>query len=69
MRRSIALILVALVLVALASLVAIYGIWLVATPDADGGRRPFGLMMIALAGVISFTGAALLWASSRRRVA
>jgi hypothetical protein len=26
-----------------------YGLWLVATPDYDGGRRPVGVMVLALA--------------------
>jgi hypothetical protein len=26
-----------------------YGLWLVATPDYDGGRRPVGAMVLALA--------------------
>ena len=34
--------LVALILIA-------YGVWLVATPDYDGGRRPVGTLVLALA--------------------
>ena len=65
MRRR--LLLPALLFVAVALPVAVYGLWLVATPDADGGRRPFGLMVSGIAVAVVLIGARLAWASSPRR--
>jgi hypothetical protein len=39
---------VAAFLVALLFFIA-YGVWLVATPDYDGGRRPVGALVLGLA--------------------
>jgi hypothetical protein len=50
-------------IVVVAVLLGIYGIYLIATPDADGGRRPFGVMMGISALVAAVIGSWLIWAS------
>ena len=42
-----------------------YGAWLVATPDADGGRRPFGFMVLFFCLVVVLIGCALLLSGKR----
>jgi hypothetical protein len=41
--------LVALAAFLVALLFIAYGVWLVVTPDYDGGRRPVGALVLALA--------------------
>ncbi len=52
-----------LTVTAAAVLLGIYGIWLIATPNYDGGRRPFGVMMTISAVVAAAIGSWLVWAS------
>ncbi|HEX3453726.1 MAG TPA: hypothetical protein VHS03_03805 [Gaiellaceae bacterium] len=45
-----------------------YGIWLVATPDEDGGRRPFGIIVLFLCLVAAIVVAAFtLFGHAARR--
>jgi hypothetical protein len=37
-----------------------YGVWLVATPDYDGGRRPVGALVLGLAVPLSLVSLAVL---------
>ena len=37
----------------LLALAMVYGVWLLATPDADGGRRPVGGLIVAGAALVS----------------
>ena len=39
---------IALVALSVALLLGSYGLWLVATPDYDGGRRPVGAIVLGL---------------------
>jgi hypothetical protein len=47
-----------------ALLFSAYGVWLVVTPDYDGGRRPVGALVLGLA-VPLLLGS--IWALSRQR--
>jgi high-affinity Fe2+/Pb2+ permease len=47
-----------------ALLLGAYGVWLVATPDYDGGRRPVGTLVLVLAAPL-LLGA--IWALNRQR--
>jgi heme/copper-type cytochrome/quinol oxidase subunit 4 len=51
---------------AVALLSGVYGIWLVTTPDYDGGRQAVGAMLTAFAAVIAVVAVAIVWASRRR---
>jgi len=45
-----------------------FAVWLVATPDYDGGRRGFGLILLIGWGAVAvLLGAAFLWARAERR--
>jgi hypothetical protein len=45
-----------------------YGVWLLATPDYDGGRQAVGGMIVAAAGlVVVFSGIVYALARARRR--
>ncbi len=37
-----------------------YGVWLVVTPDYDGGRRPVGALVLALAIPVSLVAVAVV---------
>ncbi|MGZ4415676.1 MAG: hypothetical protein ACXVRZ_15070 [Gaiellaceae bacterium] len=52
--------LVALAGLLVALLFIAYGAWLVATPDYDGGRRPVGAIVLALAIPLSLVSLAAL---------
>jgi hypothetical protein len=43
-----------------ALLLGSWGLWLVATPDYDGGRRPVGAIILALAIALLLISAAVL---------
>jgi Sec-independent protein secretion pathway component TatC len=43
---------------------ALYGVWLIATPDYDGGRRPVGALVLVFAVPLLL---ACSWAATRPR--
>jgi hypothetical protein len=65
--KRLALIAFAATAFALGVLSGVFGIWLLATPDRDGGRQAVGAMLTASAAVVGLLGAALVWASTRTK--
>ena len=57
----------ALIVLALGLLFGGWGIWLLATPDYDGGRRPVGAVFTAFATVMVALGGLGAWVSLSRR--
>jgi hypothetical protein len=57
----------ALIVLALGLLFGVWGVWLLATPDYDGGRRPVGAVFTAFAAVMVALGSVGAWVSLPRR--
>jgi hypothetical protein len=59
--------LIALVLTTVSGVCIAFGLWLVFTPDADGGRRPTGFIILAFGVLVGLAASVVIRSAVNRR--